>query len=66
MQETLAMGVGDAATVIGLSVWTVRKYIRQGKIRALRIGRRVLVEPAELERLIERGRIGDQRHEPIV
>jgi excisionase family DNA binding protein len=65
MQE-IAIGIKDAARAVGISPWTMRSFIRQGKIRAVRIGRRVLVEPAELKRLIEQGRIGEQRYEHIV
>lgn len=54
--EQLAMGLRQAADAVGLSHWTLRAYIRQGRIRAVKIGRRVLVEPAELERLVASGR----------
>jgi excisionase family DNA binding protein len=50
--HTLAIGLKDAAAALGLSHWTLREYIREGKIRAVRIGRRVLDEPAELQRLV--------------
>jgi len=56
MEHRLALGLKEAAEAIGLSHWQLRKYIREGKLRAVRLGRRVLVEPAELERLIEEGR----------
>jgi excisionase family DNA binding protein len=56
MHQKLAIGLKEAAASIGLSHWTLRQWIRQGKIAAVRIGRRILVEPAELERLIEEGR----------
>jgi excisionase family DNA binding protein len=54
--EQLAMGLRQAAEAVGLSHWTLRQYIRAGKIRGVKIGRRVLIEPAELQRLIEAGR----------
>lgn len=56
MEHRLALGLKEAAEAIGLSHWQLRKYIREGKLRAVRLGRRVLVEPQELERLIEAGR----------
>ena len=31
---------------------------KEGKITAIRLGRRVLIEPSELERLVEEGRGG--------
>jgi excisionase family DNA binding protein len=54
--QQLLIGIQEAAAAIGLSAWTVRKYIRSGKIKAVRIGRRVLVEPSELENLIAAAR----------
>jgi excisionase family DNA binding protein len=46
----------EAAELWGLSAWTVRAYVRQGKINPVRIGRRVLIEPCEIARVIEAGR----------
>lgn len=56
MQSIKTIGLGEAAASLGLSHWTLRKFIRQGKIQAVRIGRRVLIEPLELERLVAEGR----------
>ena len=44
--------VEEAAELLGVSKWSVRSWIREGKLRAVRLGRRVLVEEAELERFI--------------
>jgi len=60
MEHRLALGVKEAAEAVGLSHWTIRKFIREGKLRSVRLGKRVLVEPGELGRLIEMGRIGGQ------
>ena len=54
--EKLALSVQEAGQAINLSPWTIRKYIKEGKITPTRIGRRVLIEPSELKRLIEQGR----------
>jgi excisionase family DNA binding protein len=56
----LAVGITDAAAALNISHWTVRKFIRQGRLTAVRIGRRVLIQPAELERLIEHGKAGSK------
>jgi excisionase family DNA binding protein len=45
-------GVKEAAEILGISVYTVRSYVRQGKLRPVRIGRRVLLQEAELERFV--------------
>ena len=54
--EQIAIGLREAAASVGLSPWTLRAWIRQGKLAAVRLGRRVLIEPSELQRLIEAGR----------
>lgn len=48
--------VEETAEALGLSPWTIRLYLRQGKIRPVRIGRRVLIEPEEIRRIVEAGR----------
>lgn len=54
----LLLGVREAAAMLGVSHWTLRDYIRSCKLGSVRIGRRVLLEPAELQRLIDEGRQG--------
>jgi excisionase family DNA binding protein len=44
--------VVEAAELLGLSPWTVRSAIKKGKLRPVRLGRRVLLSEDELERLI--------------
>jgi excisionase family DNA binding protein len=47
--------VEQAAQVLGISPWTVRSYIRVGKLKPVRLGRRVLLAEDELERLVAEG-----------
>jgi excisionase family DNA binding protein len=47
--------VEQAAQVLGISPWTVRSYIRVGKLKPVRLGRRVLLAEDELERLVAQG-----------
>jgi excisionase family DNA binding protein len=54
--ERLLWNVKEAGNALGLSPWTIRRYITIGKLRTVRLGRRVLIEPAECHRLIEEGR----------
>jgi excisionase family DNA binding protein len=56
VKDQLTIGLKEAAEAVGLSHWTLRQYIREGKVQAIKLGRRVLIEPGELERLIEQGR----------
>lgn len=48
--------VNEAAILLGLSKWTIRKWLSQDKIKPVRLGRRVLFESTELNRLIQEGK----------
>lgn len=54
--ERLLLDVKEAAHALSISPWTIRKYITDGKLKPVRIGRRVLIEPSELQRLVVAGR----------
>lgn len=62
--EKLAYGVNEVGQATGLSPWTIRAYIRQGKIRPTRIGTRVLIEADELRRFLRKGRQPLREPEP--
>jgi excisionase family DNA binding protein len=47
--------VEEAAGLLGISKWTVRGYVRTGKLKPVRLGRRVLLAEDELERLVAEG-----------
>lgn len=54
--EPLAVDVREAARLTSLSVHTIRAYCgKKRRIRAVRVGRRVLIPIAELERLVREG-----------
>jgi excisionase family DNA binding protein len=44
--------VNSAAQMLAVSPWTIRAYIRNGKLRPVRIGRLVRLEGQELERFV--------------
>ena len=44
--------VEQAAEFLGISQFTVRAYLRDGKLKPTRIGRRVLLRQEELERFV--------------
>jgi excisionase family DNA binding protein len=50
--------VGDIARILKLNPQTVRNWIDQGYLRAIRIGRNVRVTRAEFDRLIEESYTG--------
>ena len=52
----LVLDVKEAANVLSLSPRSIRRYITVGKLRTVRLGRRVLIEPSELQRLVDVGR----------
>ncbi len=44
--------VNTAARLLAVSPWTVRAYIRQGKLHPVRIGRLVRLDEEELSRFV--------------
>jgi len=44
--------VKSAASLLAVSPWTVRAWIRGGKLHPVRIGRLVRLDGAELERFV--------------
>lgn len=48
-QQPLAVSVREAARLLGVSERSLRSWSRQGKIRARRIGSRILFSVKELE-----------------
>jgi len=53
-EPPLLVGVREAARVLGLGRDTAYQLVREGRLRAVRVGRRVLVPRAELEAFIAR------------
>ncbi len=52
-EKALLWNVDQVAIALAISPWTVRSYIRQRKLQPVRVGRRVLFEPAECERFLQ-------------
>lgn len=46
----------EAARILGRSHWTLRLDNKAGRIKCVRIGRALMVEPQEIRRLIAKGR----------
>lgn len=55
MDESEFLTVAEVAQTLKLNQQTVRNWIDQGSLPALRIGRRVRIRRADFERLIEAG-----------
>jgi len=50
--------VAEVAEMLKLNQQTVRNWIDQGSLPALRVGRRVRIRRSDLERVLERGATG--------
>jgi excisionase family DNA binding protein len=55
---SLAVSVGEAASLLGVHPETVRREIRRGRLPAVRIGRRTLVAREVLNKLLSGERAG--------
>ena len=53
--KPLAVGVNEAAKILGISPWTTRCYVTQGALRAVHVGRRVLVPMEVLGKVVLEG-----------
>lgn len=49
--EKIAFSVAEVAKLIGVHQNSVKNYVKRGEIRVVKLGARVLVPKAELERL---------------
>ena len=54
--------VPDCATLLCVTEQTVRNMIERGAIRSVRVGRRVMVDMAQVRRDMAAGRIGKGKH----
>jgi excisionase family DNA binding protein len=51
--EPLAVDLREAARLTSLSVRTLRRYVRIGRLRVVRVGRRILVPIDSLKALLK-------------
>ena len=56
--QKIALSIAEAAATVSLSTWTLRKWLAQGKLVPVRLGRRVCVTPEALRRLVSEGMNG--------
>jgi excisionase family DNA binding protein len=47
--------VNELARHLGISKWTVYRLVRDGEIRAVRVGERIRFRPADVDAYLERG-----------
>jgi predicted site-specific integrase-resolvase len=54
--EVTLFGLEDAAKALGrISSWTLRKHVKLGTIKVVRIGRRLFINQAEIQRIQAEG-----------
>jgi excisionase family DNA binding protein len=51
------LSVPSAAALLGVSSFTLRKWLRQRRIGYVRLGRRVLLAPSALDRFVSEGTV---------
>jgi excisionase family DNA binding protein len=52
-KEKIVYKLQEVAEILGVSVRTLRKYIKRGELRAVKIGRNYLVRPQDLDDFLE-------------
>jgi len=51
------LSVAQVAEILGRSHWMLRRDIRAGRVAAVRIGRALMIQPAEVRRIMAEGLI---------
>ena len=51
----LSVGLEEAQEMTGLSHFTLRRLVKNKKLKAARVGRRLLIPVSEIERLVKPG-----------
>jgi excisionase family DNA binding protein len=57
--------IESAAELLGISPWTIRSWIAQGRIRSLKVGSRRLIQEMEIKRLVSEGTAAADLHGPL-
>ncbi len=50
------LSIDEAAGVLRRSHWTLRNDIKTGRLRCLRVGRKILIKASELQRILAESR----------
>jgi excisionase family DNA binding protein len=50
------LSIPEMSEILGISRWTGTLYVRTGRIAKIKIGRRILIEPAAVRAFIKRCR----------
>jgi excisionase family DNA binding protein len=69
MSEPLTVGVREAAIMLGVSPWSIRRWVRLRRLPAVKLGRRTVFELAALHRFVAGASVrlsASQRSGPLV
>lgn len=58
--------VKQAAAILAISPWTIRAYIRDGKLQPVRMGRLVRLDEQELENFVSEAKVPIAVENPII
>ncbi len=58
------IGIGEAARRLGVSAHTLRTWVRDQRVPHIRLGRRVLFDPAALDRFVAKRSVPVAGEEP--
>ena len=64
--KPLLWDVSDVAEALKISTFTVRRWAQTKKLSSVKLGTRLLFDPQEVARFIERARRGSQRDAEVV
>jgi excisionase family DNA binding protein len=57
MEGSKLLSVEEAATKLGISPLTMRAWLRQRRLPFVRLGRRVLLHPEDIENFVDTNRV---------
>jgi excisionase family DNA binding protein len=57
VMSTLSVDFETAEQMTGVSRFTLRKYVKTGRLRVVRVGRRVVIPVSELEKMFSPGAV---------
>lgn len=52
LESRIAITLDEAASLLGLSKYLVRKLIADGELQAKKVGSRYLIKPSDLEKVL--------------
>ena len=51
------LSIKSAAAIAGVSPFTLRSWLRQRRLAHLRLGRRIVIDPQDLEKFLQANRV---------